>query len=411
MPNPVPAPILLGSDLGVYGMARSFHESYGVSSHAIAGLGRGFINNSAIVEAHLLGAGATDVDQLAATLSIADEARKRGEQPVLVVNSDSQVQFVQTYRAELEAVATVIVPGAAHSEAVADKALLADLAPRVGLSTPREVELDASAPDAGLASLPELGFPFILKPAVSSEWEQLSFEGKLKVYVCETVDDAAAVLADASSAGFTGRLLAQELIPGDDTAGYVVTIYMGQDGRPIVQATARMLLAIHTPNLLGNMAIGLVDWYPQYAEPVVDLLSELGYRGFATVDIKVHPENGTAYLLDVNPRPGRSNYFVNIGGTNPMKHALEDALGHEVDARRTVGRGVYRIVPFVLARRYVRDRELLATARAAAGSNMVHPLDYRPDRNPKREFFRAAASTNHLRNLARVYPRPTDTSF
>jgi len=91
--------------------------------------------------------------------------------------------------------------------------------------------------------------------------------------------------------------------------------------------------------------------------------------------------------------------------------ALEDALGHEVDARRTVGRGVYRIVPFVLARRYVRDRELLATARAAAGSNMVHPLDYRPDRNPKREFFRAAASTNHLRNLARVYPRPTDTSF
>ncbi|HHW84459.1 MAG TPA: hypothetical protein GX743_11730 [Actinomycetales bacterium] len=406
-----PAPIFLGSDLGVYAMARSFHEAHGVHSHTIAGLGRGFINDSSILTPTLLGADPTEEAQQDALLGLVGEAHTRGEEPVVVVNSDSQVEFVQRHRSVLEEAATVIVPAAEHTHAVADKALLAELGPRVGLSTPREVEIDATTPDAGLAHLGSLGSPFILKPAVSSEWEELTFPGKLKVYVASSRDDAASVLASASSAGFTGRLLAQELIPGDDTAGYVVTVYMGADGRPIIQGTARMLLAIHTPNLLGNMAIGYVEWFPQYAEPVIDLLTELGYRGFATVDIKVDPRTGTPYLLDVNPRPGRSNYFINIGGTNPMALALADARGEDVEPRRTVGRGVYRIVPFWLTRRYVRDAELLARVRGAARENMVHPLDYAPDRNRRREFFRAAASINHIKNLARVYPRPTETSF
>ena len=42
-------PVLLGSDVNVYGMARSFHEAYGVKSVAV---GKGRLNatsNSAIV--------------------------------------------------------------------------------------------------------------------------------------------------------------------------------------------------------------------------------------------------------------------------------------------------------------------------------------------------------------------------
>lgn len=401
------APVFLGSDLGVYSMARQFHEEFACTSTTIAKQPRGFINDSAIARSVILGAQAAPSDLLAAADQAAEDANRRGARPVLMVNSDSQVEFVNAHREHLDARFTVLVPPHASVHAVSDKSLLAPLARKVGLKTPREAVI---GPDDDVrAATSSLQAPFILKPATSTAWETLSFPGKLKVYVCDSADEVRSHCESAWAAGYTGTMLVQELIPGDDTAGYVTTQYIDSAGRVTVQATARMLLAIHTPNLLGNMALGLVEWYPEIAEPIGELLTGIGYRGFATADIKVHARTGEPYLLDINPRIGRSNYFLPIGGIHPMRAAMADADGLESSLQRTQGSGVFRIVPTALLSRYVADRELVRHARAA--ERTVHPLDYPADRHLRRTLFRHAASLNHVRNLAKVYPRPTETSF
>lgn len=410
--SPRPAPILVGSDLGIYSMARSFHERYGVHSHTVSKLPRGFINDSAILTPVLLGAHATAADQEAALDRLSAEARARGEEPVLLVNSDSQVDHVDAHRAWHEERFTVLVPPAESVRAVEDKARLASLAAASGLETPRERVIDFASLDSWRSVAAEIEAPYILKPATSGDYETLKFPGKLKVYVVADLGALEPILEAISGAGYRGQMLLQELIPGDDTCGYVTTVYFDHTGTPTLQATARMMLAIHTPNLLGNMAIGVVRWYPEVAEKVVSVLQPIGYRGFATVDVKVDSRTGRPYLLDINPRAGRSNYFINIGGTNPMEVAMEDGRGVARSAQHTTREGIFRIVPMGLFRHYVADAELRADVAAVKKAHgTVHPLAYPADSNPRRTFFRAAASVNHVRAFRSIYPARTETSF
>lgn len=403
---------MVGSDLGVYSMARSFHERWGVHSHTVSKLPRGFINDSAILTPVLLGEHGTQEDQRAALDRLAAEARSRGEQPVLLVNSDSQVDRVDADRAWYEERFMVLVPPGESVRAVEDKARLAELAGASGLATPRERVLDFTALDSWRAVAGEIEAPYILKPATTGDYETLSFPGKLKVYVVEDLHALEPVLERIAAAGYRGQMLLQELIPGDDTCGYVTTVYIDHAGTPTLQATARMMLAIHTPNLLGNMAIGVVRWYPEVAEKVVSLLAPIGYRGFATVDVKVDARTGTPYLLDINPRAGRSNYFINIGGINPMEVAVDDGRGVARAPQHTTREGIFRIVPMALFRHYVHDPAIRADVAALKRSHgTVHPLDYRADGNPRRTFYRHAASINHVRAFRRLYPKRTETSF
>ncbi len=383
---------MVGSDLGVYSMARSFHERWGVHSHTVSKLPRGFINDSSILTPVLLGAHATQEDQRAALDRLSAEARARGEEPVLLVNSDSQVDRVDAERPWYEERFTVLVPPGDSVRAVEDKARLAALAGASGLATPSERLIDFTALDGWRAAAEAIEAPYILKPATTGDYETLSFPGKLKVYV---VEDAAAlepILERIAEAGYRGQMLLQELIPGDDTHGYVTTVYFDHTGTATLQATARMLLAIHTPNLLGNMAIGIVRWYPWVA--------------------KVDARTGKEYLLDINPRSGRSNYFINIGGINPMEVAVDDGHGIPREPQHITREGIFRIVPMALLRHYVHDPALRAdVSRLRKAYGTVHPLDYPADRNPRRTFYRHAASINHVRAFRRLYPNRTDTSF
>src|SRR5690606_5764840 len=87
-PNPGGAPVadfrpvLLGTDLGVYSIARSFHEAYGVRSIVVSNQSRGPVDHSRILDNVLVGAGASE-DQTVAAL--VDVARRHAGTPLLLL--------------------------------------------------------------------------------------------------------------------------------------------------------------------------------------------------------------------------------------------------------------------------------------------------------------------------------------
>lgn len=405
-------PVLLGTDLGIYAMARSFHEAFGVRSVVISELPRGPINDSAIVQNVFTGANSTDQQTLTALERVAEQEPDATH--VLVVNSDHQLAFVLRYREQIERHYVVPFADAESITTLADKTAMYQVTERLGIPTPATVQADPSAgADSWRALAAQLTFPIVMKPFAGAEFEELDFAGHRKVYRLAGTEELITELDRIAAAGYTGTMLLQQLVLGDDTYNRVVNLYRDGRGQITMAASGRVLLAMHQPTFIGNSAIIMVDYEEELIAQVTAVLDAVDFRGFASVDFKVDARDGVAYLLDVNPRLGRSHYYAGVGGASAARSLVADFVHDEALAtQRATTPGIYAYIPTFVLRRYVRDRELLRRARAVLRRRRaVHPLAYAADRNLKRWWYRILAQVNQLRGLWQFYRRPTDSGF
>ncbi len=409
--------VLLGADIGIYALARAFHEEYGARSTVVSLSVLGPVADSGILRNVVLGADAGPAEILRALELLADELAV-GQQPpqlVLVANTDWLVRFLVENRDGLELSYTVPFLDRELLGRLADKAQFAELCTELGIHTPRTVVQDfATAAAAGWRPTPVgLAFPLIAKAANSADYERLSFAGKKKVYaVADQVelDDVYARLIDA---GFTGRFVIQEMIPGDDTQMRSITCYVDRSGVITLSCCAHVLLEEHTPSGLGNPAAMITGRHDAMLEQAHRMLASTGYRGFANFDVKVDPRDGAEMFFEVNPRIGRNNYYVTAAGANPLRFLVADHVDGVEASPVVVEREVlYSIVPVRLLRRYVLDPQLRAKVDALVrGRATAHPLRYRAETGWRRRLYVLLAGINQVRKFRRYYPEVTVTGL
>ncbi len=170
-------PVILGADIGVYALARAFHEAYGVKPIVVAGAALGPVADSRILSMELVDDG-HDAGQIVERL-LAIAARTPAPR-ILVANSDWLVRdVVVRHRDVLQE--HFVIPFASQDvvDAVSDKITFLDLCAASDVPTPRSVVVDltADAPDVS-----HLGFPMIAKAASSADYQNIEFPGKKKVY-------------------------------------------------------------------------------------------------------------------------------------------------------------------------------------------------------------------------------------
>lgn len=405
--------VLLGGDIGIYALARAFHEKYGITSTVVTRKVAGPVADSSILTTVELGMAASEEDMVAALLQVGRDkaARPGGTRPVLLANADFLVALLAAHRDELGELFHLPLLDDDVLEAVADKATFSQMCSEIGVATPRTVVLDFEGGTA--PELPELdlGWPVVAKASRSSAYNAVSFPGKRKVFEIADRAQLLDLVGRLTEAGYQDRFVVQEMIPGDDTAMLSVTAYVDTQGRVTLLGGAQVLLEEHTPGALGNPAAMFTTDLPEVFEQSVRFLHHSGYRGYANFDVKIDPRDGVGKFFEVNPRIGRNNYYMTAAGANVALPVVAD-LVEQREMERLVPREeiLYSIVPWPLLRRYIIDPDLRTRVREIGKRRTVHPLAYGVE-GARRRFYVLAAKMNQVKKFLQHYPRPSADGF
>lgn len=387
-------PVILGGDAGAYSLARAFHEAYGVRSTVVSIRPTPNVAHSTIIR-NVVEPRLDDPDVM---VELVRRVAADQPGPVIVTTCvDWYVRALAEQRGRLDDVAVVPYPSVELLDRVMDKRRFSELCHELGVPHPRTEVRHGGGPVGDL----DLRFPVIAKPGDNTAWHQVSFPGKAKVHLVRDRAELAALLAAAGDAGYRRPVIVQEYVPGDDSWMRIMTTYSDRAGTVRMAWGGRVLLEEHTPGTLGNPAAILTGRLAQVEADARRLVEHLGWTGFANFDVKVDPRTGVGHFFELNPRTGRSNYYLTASGLNPAAYWTADFLTGDWPQPAEPREVLYRIVPSFLLDRYVRDEAVRGAVRRA---RVVHPLKYRRDPSPRRDAWVRLAELNQVRKFAQYHP-------
>jgi D-aspartate ligase len=394
-------PIVLGGDSGAYSLARAFHEEYGVRSTVVSTVSTRNVRYSKILT-NVVEPALDDPEVMVRTIR---EIAARSDAPVMVVTcTDWYVRALAEHRAKIEDVAVVPYTRVDLLDRVMDKQRFSELCVQLGVPHPRTVVRH------GGDEVGELGltFPIIAKPGDNTAWHHTTFRGKRKVHELADAAELGWLLRAAGEAGYRGTFIVQEMVPGSDAQMRIMTTFSDERGYVKTGVGGHVLVEEHTPGTLGNPAAIVTGSLPQIESDARRLVEHLGWTGFANFDIKVDPRDGKGYFFELNPRTGRSNYYMTASGVNPAKLWVGEHLqggNKPIPIRSSV---LYRIIPGPLLRRYVRAADDPDVAqRLKSVRRVVHPLRYGRDRSLRRNVWVRASELKQYRKFKQFYPVST----
>lgn len=399
-------PVLLGSDANVYGMARSFYTQYGVVSDAVC---KGVLvacRNTRLVRIAVCEPDLENDEVFVRTLVDYAKAHDYKNCPLLLVScADGYTILMARHRQELAPYFHFACP---ELQTVLDldikdnfyKACAAH-----GLSYPKTAT--CTAQNYKNAEFP-FDFPVIIKASNSPAYWNCSFPHKKKVFLAHDRAEYDAITAAIYGSSYQDDLILQEYIPGDDNCMRVLNAYCGLDGKVHLMALGRPLLEEQTPEGIGNYAAILSS--PEINDPALlermrAFLEDVGWVGYANFDMKYDACTGEYKLFEMNPRQGRSSYFVTAAGYNLARWLVEDVLeGKDTGFTIADTESLWMIAPYGVIRKYLKDEKLLATAaRLKKQGRSAHQLYCKEDRSLNRGLWYLRSQLNYYRKTARYY--------
>lgn len=395
-------PIILGSDDNAYATARCFNDEYGIKPLCLCATALAQTDRSAILKVKAI----KDFDQpeifVNVLLNELKEHEKMGKLIVIPCADYYTELLVNNYHLFDGRIANKFVSPELMAR-ISTKDGFYSLCEEKGLYYPKTVICDVEDRLTVYKDLP-FGFPIVMKPENSnaSEYLHCAFEGKKKVYFLKNEDEYLSVVTKMNQAGYNGKLIIQKLIRGGDTTSFVVNSYSGINGKVRFMCMGQALLEEYAPNMLGNYAGIMSVSIPELYKQIEDFLNGIGFVGFSNIDVKYDAENEKFCFFELNPRHGRSSYFVRAAGYNLMAELVSDAVFEAKRDCTTYGdkESVWASVPKRTLMKYLMDPEVkVKTKKIIRKKGIVYSY-----KNPKdKDIIRALKFMKIVHNKVNSY--------
>lgn len=385
-------PVVLGTGLNAYNIARSLRESFGVNSLALGRFPLRETAHSSIVQVRA----SADFDDPAVVLHALNEVADEnpGRRLLLFPTIESYTAMVLGHGDELCDRYLVPLTGADVADRLMNKTDFYRTCAELSVPHPESVVIEPAS-DAAVPSTLPFDYPVILKPADTDTYPHISFPGKQKIYLVRDRSALVSIVSTIFGASYHGDLIIQEYLAGDESVMQVANSYSDAEGVTRAVSTGQVVLTEYNPALIGNNNAIISTNDEPLVRSIRTFLDGIGYVGFANFDVMRDRRTGVSKLLEVNLRLGATAYYATAAGRNLVATAVRDLV---YDRRETFASAQDEIlwvnVPYPVALLHT-PKPLRARLRAAAHRRTVHTLDYRPDRSPARRIDIARVDARH----------------
>jgi D-aspartate ligase len=396
-------PVLLGTGLGAYNMARQVHEAFGVKSLALGRARLRETSGSDIVE--VLVPEKFDTESAIVTELLELGKRLTQERPdrklLLVPLIEFYSNVVIANQQALGQYYLIPLPAAPLAEQLMNKTDFYATCARLGVPHPVTVVVNPDqADDKELGENLPFAYPVILKPSNTDIYPRLQFAGRQKVYLLETPTQVRDIAKRIFAAGYDDDLLIQEYLSGDESVMKVANTYSNKTGKMQFCTVGQVVLTEYNPTLVGNNNAIVPIEDPALTESLRTLLDSIGYIGAANADVMVDRETGEAKILELNLRPGATAYYTAAGGNNLARAYVEDLVFDQPvtpDAKPKAA--LWLNLPYCAAKFFAppTTRNLLKGRRRKAR----HTLRYAPDMSLRRRLNIARLNLDRMLDYAK----------
>lgn len=394
-------PVLMGNDINVYSMARAFYEEYSLKSTVFCKIASGPCKDSDIINLHPV----EKIDESEVFVEHINQfALKNIHKTIMLIGcGDSYVEVISSNLNKLESNIVAPYMDFQYIEPLTDKENFYKLCQENNIDHPLTTVIHHE--EEGNI---ELNFdpPYVVKPSDSVEYWKHPFEGQDKVFIVQTKEEVKTIVEAIFSSGYKETVIIQEFIPGDDSNMRVLTCYSDQNARVKLMALGHVLLEEHTPTGIGNHAVILNDYNEDLNRKFKDFLEKINYKGFSNFDLKYDPRDGKYKAFELNPRQGRSNYYVTNSGYNLAKIVVDDYLNDKTFPGTEIvsNQRLWLVVPKRVAFMYVYSQEnRQKMSELIIAGNYVNPLLYSKDRNIKRMLRVSKNILSHYKKFKQYY--------
>ena len=318
-------PVLLGADLNAYSVALAFRDFFGVTSHVFARYRCGATENSKFIITHI-NEGICDVSVAVPEL-LKFAAENNGAELFLIPTADWYVEMMMQARPRLSGIYNIYMPDSDIWRALSDKAEFYSLMKKSEIPHPPYISFE-KGDKLTEKNLSGFGFPAVIKPSDSSLYWRHPFSDMRKVYFPKDAAAAEKIIKKIFSSGYDKRVIFQKKI-ARGAKNRVLTTLSDSQGRVVRAVLGDVILEECGKTSQGNHAAIITRPLNDLSFRLIGFLSKAGYRGIANIDIMASDDG--EYVLELNPRQGRSCDYLRAAGVNIAELIVRCGRGERVE--------------------------------------------------------------------------------